>query len=104
MGEDDFADAVAVANGVADLSEDAGHLGVFEGEDALAREQEFEEDGPEECGSGYAADYGEDEDQRCCKDAEVVQEIPCSTEPAEEGRMVKPLTAERLCEAPCVWV
>ncbi len=46
LGEDDLADAVAVADGVADVGQDAGHLGVLWREDALAWEEHFEEDGP----------------------------------------------------------
>ena len=70
---------------VADLGEDAGHLGVFGGEDALAREKQFEEDCPEERGSGDAADDRQEQDQWCDEDAVAVQEIACSAKPAEEG-------------------
>ncbi len=38
------------------LSEDAGHLGLFGGEDALAREEQLEENRPEERGADETAE------------------------------------------------
>ena len=70
---------------VADVGEDAGHLGVFEGEDALARKQHLEENCPEEARSGDAADDRQKKNQRRDEDAEVMQQIACSAKPAEEG-------------------
>ncbi len=51
LREDDFADAAIVANAVADVSEDAGHLGLFCGEDALVRKEQLEENRPEKRGA-----------------------------------------------------
>jgi hypothetical protein len=86
LRKDDLANAVAVADAIADVGQNAGHLSVFGGKDALARKKYLEEDGPKERGSSNTAQYGQQEDQRRYEDAEVVQQIAGSAEPAEEGR------------------
>jgi hypothetical protein len=86
LRKDNLADAVAVADGIADIGQNASHLGVFGSEDALAWKKHLEEDGPEERRSEDTAEHSENENQGRDKDVEVVQEITGSAEPAEEGR------------------
>jgi hypothetical protein len=86
LRKDDFTDAVSVADGIADIGQDASHLGVFGSQDALARQQQLEEDGPEERCSYDAAKHRENENKRRHKYVEVMQEIAGSAEPAEESR------------------
>ena len=64
LRKDNFANAAVVADAVTDLPDDAGHLGIFGGEDALVGKEEFEQDHPEEAGAGEAAENGQDEDER----------------------------------------
>lgn len=86
LREDDFAYAAVVADAVADVGDDAGHLGLFGGEDALAREEELEEDGPEKGGSSKAADNCQQQNHRREEDGVAVQQVSRCAEPAEEGR------------------
>jgi hypothetical protein len=59
LREDDLADAVAVANGVAHLSENADHLGLLRRENSLVRKEHLEERCPEEGCPGDPADESE---------------------------------------------
>jgi len=86
LRKDDLADTIAVADGIADVGQNASHLGIFGGQDALARKKHLEEDGPEEHRSEDAAEHRENENQGRDKDVEVVQEITGSAKPAEERR------------------
>ena len=85
LREDDFADAAVVADAVADVRDDARHLGVFRGEDALAWEEELEEDGPEKCCTGEAADGCQQQDHRREEGSVVIQQISCCAKPGNEG-------------------
>ena len=73
LGKDDFAHAVAVADCITDVGEDAGHLGLFGGENLLMGKKQLEERHPMDRGSSEAAEYGQKHDQRRDKDAEVMQ-------------------------------
>ena len=73
LGKDDFAHAVAVADCITDVGEDAGHLGLFGGENLLMGKKQLEERHPKDRGSSEAAEYGQKHDQRRDKDAGVMQ-------------------------------
>lgn len=85
LREDDFADAVAVTNGVANMREYPCHLRILLRKDALTRKKYLEEDRPQKRGSRDAAERGQKENQRRSKDAKVVQQITCSAKPAQKG-------------------
>src|SRR5271170_2533524 len=85
LREDDFAYAAVVANAVADVSEDAGHLGLFCGEDALVRKKQLEENRPEKRCAEKTTEQGQQQNQRRDEDAVAIKEVADSAEPAKEG-------------------